>query len=116
MMDAFHIVGCGGNVRIQHSGRRHRSASVSRNDVFVPGLIVVVASAGFILLDCASTEPIMTTSAAAIVIAAVPKKRRRSWLIFFGHLFLSNWTQSSFYVTKSFAPAINPGDRDAACS
>jgi hypothetical protein len=64
-------------------------------DVFVPGLIVV-ASAGFILLDCASTEPIMTTSAAAIVIAAVPKKRRRSWLIFFGHLFLSNWTQSSF--------------------
>lgn len=47
-------------------------------DVFFPGLIVV-ASAGFILLDCASAEPIMTSLAAAMVITVVPKKRRRSY-------------------------------------
>src|SRR6202162_1206197 len=45
------------------------------NDVFVPGLI------GFILVDCASAEPIMSSSAAAMVRTAVPKRRRRSWLI-----------------------------------
>src|SRR5919106_1604000 len=50
------------------------------NDVFVPGLIVV-ASAGVVLLDCASAELIRTSSAAAMVMTAVAKKRRRSWLI-----------------------------------
>jgi hypothetical protein len=33
----------------------------------------MVASAGFILLDCGSAEPIMTSSAAAMVMTAVPK-------------------------------------------
>src|SRR5829696_10265960 len=28
MMNAFHIVGCVGNVRIEYSGRRHRSAAL----------------------------------------------------------------------------------------
>jgi hypothetical protein len=75
MMIAFRVVGCVGNVRIQHSGHRHRSASVSRIG------LIVVASAGVILLDCASAEPIMTSSAAARIMTAVRKKRRRSWFI-----------------------------------
>src|SRR6266852_2843689 len=59
------------------------------NDVFVPGLI------GFILVDCASAEPIMSSSAAAMVRTAVPKRRRRSWLISSDIWALLDWIQSN---------------------
>jgi hypothetical protein len=57
------------------------------NDAFVPGLIVV-ADAGFILLDCASAEPIMTSSAAAMVMTASAQKAAAIMVDFFGHLSL----------------------------
>jgi hypothetical protein len=82
------------------------------NDMFAPGLIVI-ASAGFTLLDCAFAEPIMTSSADSKGHDRSAQRAAAIMVGFFGHIFLSNWMQidvaaCGMEIRAHFAPVLQP--------